>query len=545
MKLPIPLITAITLNLALGLVPPVSAVHASEPEPLPELLSTGAARPVTLREAVQMALEKAEEIELVRIDYRKAIRAVQSQMGVFDPTLSAAYTYTNTDSISPNLFNLSSPIVKNKSHQLTFGLGGLIPTGATYDLSIVNERTRNASPFTTLVPQNSVRLAGTLRQPLLKNRGLSVTLTQLRIARGLEEGQKSVLLQRIQGTAYNVIRSYWDLVFRQKDLEAKLDSLKAAEDLVRVAENRVRVRVDPPIYLTQARAGAEIRREQVILAREQLELARDSLRQQVMLVESARELAEPEKFEPADSPAYVPFDPPYEESVRKAMDQRPEFVISRITRDNAKSQAVAAANGRWPELNATITGGLAGLSGTARPARPSDSPQTGAALQQLQNQWGGGMGSAWESALGADGPFFALGAEFRMPVPNQRARAANAQAQLDLDNAEIGLRKTEETVLMDVRRTIRSLQSSAQRIRSTELNVNLAQENVTAERRRYEVGISTSWDVLEREKELTEARAGYYRALADYNTARAAYELAVGTILEFVGIDVDVAGERT
>ena len=118
---------------------------------------------------------------------------------------------------------------------------------------------------------------------------------------------------------FNVIQAYWGLFFREKDLEAKQDSLKAAEDLVRVADNRVRVKVDPPINLTQAKAGAESRRGEVIVAADQLEVARDNLRRLLTLVAPEKDLTEPAKYEPVDQPSSEPFDPPYRASVTTAM----------------------------------------------------------------------------------------------------------------------------------------------------------------------------------------------------------------------------------
>ncbi len=521
--------------------PAPAAPAAAAPEasggsarPREPLVMEGTPRPLTLREAVQMALENAEEIEVVRIDYRKAIEDAREQLGAFNPVFSASYNYTNSDTISPNAFNVTNPIVKTKTHNFTLGLGGLIPTGATYDIALINERLKNESRFSTLIPQYTVKLQGTIKQPLLKDAGLGVTLTQLRIARSLEEARKADLLQRTQQTVNTVIQSYWELFFRQKDLEAKQDSLKAAEDLVRVAENRVRVKVDPPINLTQARAGAETRREQVILAREQLEIARDNLKRLLMTVDTSRDLTEPVLLEPADSPSYEPFDPPYRASVTTATEKRPEFTSLRIARENAARVSDAAWMGRLPELNATATAGVAGLAGSVSPLTTA----TPAQQAQLEDRFGGGFGSAYGSAADFDGPYFSLGAEFRMPVPNQKNRAAYARAKLDEENADVALRQLEETVFIDVRKAIRSLQTGVQRIKSTGLNVELAKENVAAEKRRYEVGLSTSWDLLEREKELTEARAAHYRALTDYNNARAAYELSTGTILDYVGVDL-------
>ncbi len=513
--------------------PPAAAAAA----PGEALVSAGTSKPLTLKEAVQMALDNAEEIQIVRIDYRKAIQNARDQMGIFDPLLGISYLYTNTKTISPSAFN-PNPIIATTDHNLTVDVSGLIPTGATYDISLANDRLRNPSPMNSYNPVYNTKLTGTLKQPLLKNLGPGVTLTQLRISRALENARKADLLQKTQQMAFNVIQAYWGLFFREKDLEAKRDSLKAAEDLVRVADNRVRVKVDPPINLTQAKAGAESRRGDVIIAEEQVEIARDNLRKLLTLVAPDKDLTEPARFEPADQPSFEPFDPPYRASVTTAIEKRPEFVTARINKENAERLADTASNGRLPELNANLTGGMAGIAGKVNPSRICLSGPCPPGTPANLKPYVGGLGSAYGTMLGLDGPFFALGAEFKTPIPNQKNRAAYARAQLDAENADIMIRQLEESVFMDVRRSIRSLQTGLQRIKSTGSNVQLAEENVAAERRRYEVGLSTSWDLLEREKELTSAKANYYQALTDYNTARASYELATGNILNFVGIDV-------
>jgi len=66
-----------------------------------------------------------------------------------------------------------------------------------------------------------------------------------------------------------------------------------------------------------------------------------------------------------------------------------------------------------------------------------------------------------------------------------------------------------------------------------------AEENVNAERKRYENGMSTNFQVLQIQQQLSDARGAELNALVGYNKAIAAYHRAVGDLLEVRKISVD------
>ena len=72
------------------------------------------------------------------------------------------------------------------------------------------------------------------------------------------------------------------------------------------------------------------------------------------------------------------------------------------------------------------------------------------------------------------------------------------------------------------------VQSAAQRIDTTSAAVQQAQESLRIEREKYNQGKGAVIDVLDAQAALLEAQTTYYQALADYNIALAALELADG-----------------
>ena len=66
-----------------------------------------------------------------------------------------------------------------------------------------------------------------------------------------------------------------------------------------------------------------------------------------------------------------------------------------------------------------------------------------------------------------------------------------------------------------------------------------AEENVNAERKRYENGMSTNFQVLTIQQQLSDARGAELNALVGYNKAIAAFHRAVGDLLDTRNITVD------
>jgi hypothetical protein len=82
--------------------------------------------------------------------------------------------------------------------------------------------------------------------------------------------------------------------------------------------------------------------------------------------------------------------------------------------------------------------------------------------------------------------------------------------------------------------------TAARSIVATRAAREAAERNVEAERKRYENGMTTNFQVLEVQQQLSDARVRELNALVGYNRAVSLYHRAVGDILETRNISVDV-----
>jgi len=100
----------------------------------------------------------------------------------------------------------------------------------------------------------------------------------------------------------------------------------------------------------------------------------------------------------------------------------------------------------------------------------------------------------------------------------------------------ISLQDIEQTVRVEVRRAVRAVESGIKRVEAAQINVELQREKLDAEQKKFQNGMSTSFEVLTFQNDLADAELGEIRARLDYIKAVAALERSKGTMLESRGL---------
>lgn len=73
-----------------------------------------------------------------------------------------------------------------------------------------------------------------------------------------------------------------------------------------------------------------------------------------------------------------------------------------------------------------------------------------------------------------------------------------------------------------------SMNEAAKRIETSKVSVDQAEENLTIERAKYEVGVGTNLDLLDAILSLDSAKKDYFQAFYDYHTNKAELEKEMG-----------------
>jgi outer membrane protein len=115
------------------------------------------------------------------------------------------------------------------------------------------------------------------------------------------------------------------------------------------------------------------------------------------------------------------------------------------------------------------------------------------------------------------------------PIGKSQEDAYLARARIERDQSTARLRSIELTVVREVRDAALRVEQNRQRIETAQLGRELAEQRLDAEQRRFEVGMSTSFLVIQAQRDLAIARNNELQANLDYQLAVTAFEAAQTT----------------
>jgi len=192
---------------------------------------------------------------------------------------------------------------------------------------------------------------------------------------------------------------------------------------------------------------------------------------------------------------------PLEDHLSSAFERRPDYQAARKELEAQARRVDVARAGHSPIVS------LFGSYGGRWAANPTDND---AGLDESEDV--GRVG------LNVELPIFE-GGRIQARIREEHAKLAAAQERL---------RKLELQIRLDVETAQLNMTSAFERVQTTEKAIEQARESLRIEREKYELGKGAIMDVLDAQSALLDAETNYYRALADFNVARAQLQLATG-----------------
>jgi outer membrane protein len=182
--------------------------------------------------------------------------------------------------------------------------------------------------------------------------------------------------------------------------------------------------------------------------------------------------------------------------VAAAAEQRPELILSRDAETAAAAQTYLVSLGDKPLLALNVATGFTN------------------GYEPNLNTWRGN---------------YAAGLELKIPVFNgHKTKYQEAEADANLNSARAHTTDLERQILSEVREAIAGVNSSLEKIASTETQVRQAEEAVSMARVRYAAGVITNLDLLDAETALSETKLIRLRAFYDYTVSLNALDRATG-----------------
>ena len=470
---------------------------------------------LTRDEAVRLALEHNPDLAVVRYEPLVNDARVAAARAAFVPTATSSIL-RNSDTAPPtNLFSGDTSL-QTRFWSGSAGLTQLLPWGGgSYDVSFTSARTTTTNPITSFTPSLTSSLQAIFSQPLLRNFKTDAARAQLEISRRNRSIADVQVREQSAQTAANAESAYWALVTALAAVDVQRRSLDLALELERTNRARVDVGQSPPLDLVSARAEVAQRRENLIVARTQALQAEDTLRTLVL------DPKQPDywtvKIEPADRVPPVGPPPDVDTAVKRALAERGDLLEARRQIENSETTVALARNETLPDLRAQVTYLTHGQGGT-RLLRTGGFPGT------IVGQDTTSFGSVLGQVLGADYPTWSVGFTLSYPVGRSTEEAALVRARLERDQTAARVRSMELSVVREVRDAALRLEQNRQRIETAQLGRELAEQRLDAEQRRFEVGMSTSFLVIQAQRDLAVARDNEQRSYLDYQLTVVEFE---------------------
>ncbi|MCA1613749.1 MAG: TolC family protein, partial [Acidobacteria bacterium] len=542
-----------------GEIPAVAADFRAPPQALPELGRVGVdmteQRPLTLREAIELALKNAKDIEIARSNVRAAEFDLLGARGVYDPRFVSQSFYERTE--TPATSFLAGGAGGSVAQTNLFGslrLEGLTPKGGgNYRFDFSSGRQTSDNVFSTLNPLFPSAFTLTYTQPLLRGYRFDQNRRLIEIAKKNLSLTDAQFRQRAIETITSVQRAYWDLVFSLRNLQVQRDAVRDARLQLEHNRRLVTEGVLAPIDVVAAEAQVSTFEQGVYAALDEVGRAENSLKN--LIAENRTSEVWRVALVPTDT---VDFERPPAVSLEQAMDSalkgRPELQQSDVAAAiNELDQRLAREMLR-PQVDLVGSYGAVGVAGTLDPARAVNpftaqsealrlrvnelsaanglQPLPDPPAQALPEQLVGGYPQSLANLAANRFNNYRVGVQLNLPLRNRTAEAQLGRTLVERDRIKLQREQLEQLIQVDVRNALQVARTAEARLRAASIARAAGEQQYASEQRKFDAGQSTFFLVLERQTALAAARAAELRAQTELNKAAVELQRATGNALE-------------
>jgi hydrophobic/amphiphilic exporter-1 (mainly G- bacteria), HAE1 family len=545
-------------------VPPVAdGFRANASKPLPALSRVGVdaneQRPLTLREAIAMALRNNKDIEVARDSVSIAEADLLSARGAYDPRFSAQSYYEKIKTPAASFLSGAGTAVETADVTATTRLEGLAPkAGGNYRLDFSSVRATSNSLFTALNPQYPTALTFTFTQPLMRSRRIDLPRRQIEVAKKNLSMTDAQFRQRAIEVITNVQRSYWDLVFALRNLQIQRNAVQDARTQLDHNRRMVAEGSLAPIDVVAAETQVANFEQAEFTALEEVNRAENNLKN--LIAENQQSPLWNASVVPTDDVDLALPQVSLPDAMKAAKENRQELKQSDLAREINQLDQKLYRDQTKPQIDLVGSYGMVGNAGTVTStANPftASSDQLRARVNQLSLLAGlqqlvappattispdliGAYGQSVANLGSNQFNNFRVGVSISLPLRNRTAEGQFEHALIEGKRIATQREQLEQLIQVDVRNALQSLTTSEARLRSAAVARESAEQQYESEKRKLDAGQSTVFFVLERQTALATARGNELRAQTDLNKAIAELQRATGNSLAANNVSVAV-----
>ncbi len=149
-----------------------------------------------------------------------------------------------------------------------------------------------------------------------------------------------------------------------------------------------------------------------------------------------------------------------------------------------------------------------------------------------------GFPNAFARLFDHDFPDYAVGLNLNIPIRNRSAQADQVRSQLEYRQAQLRLQQLQNQVGIEVRNAQFTVQQNRARVEAARKGRELALQSLDAEQKKYALGASTNFQVLQAQRDLAVAESNLVTARSAYEKSRVELDRVTGLTLAHNNIDV-------
>ena len=475
--------------------------------------ATANVRQLSLQDCIQLALQHNLDLQIDRYNPEISLFTLRGDYGAYDPTLTLSGQHDHNEAGSQILgggFIIPGSVSDDNS--FSGGLNGVTPIGTTYNIQAGSRDSYGHSfgvlPDGTLVTQpfenSGANASINATQPLLKNFWIDNNRLVIRVAKNRYKYSELQLRLQVMQTITTLEQAYYDLVYNRENTIVQQKAVELAERLVMENRKRLEVGALAPLDLQSAEAQAASSRAAVIAASSQLGTQERLLKS--LLTDSyssdwATVTLEPVAKLTAPAPVVD-----LQDSWAKGLSERPELKQAKLDVERQGIQLKYDKNQLLPELDLLATYGF------------------------------NGSGREFSSALGdmqtTDRPFYTYGGRFTMPLSRTRVRNAYKADKANMQQLVLTVKQLEQNILIQIDNDIGTIKANYDQVQATRAAREYEEAALDAEQKKLESGKSTTYTVLQVQRDLTTARGNEIQALDTYNKSLSQLSLHEGSTLD-------------
>ena len=471
---------------------------------------------------------------------------VGSALPSFDPFLTGNLTLERSSTPLSNTRVSGVNFLNSNTGGGQFNYVQGFATGTNLQVGIATNR-QATNGISLFEPVYTSSLRATVTQHLTQGWGVANNLRGIRVARNNREISDIAFRLQVISTVSQIENIYWNLVAAYEDVRAKERALDLANRLLSDNQKQVQIGTLAPIEVVRAQSEVSARKQDLIISQTNLQLQQLQMKN-ALTRNTSDPLLTASDVIPTDTMKLVDVEPvePTEDLIREALAHRAELAEAQIDLTNRDITKKAARNALLPTVDLVAFYGTSAVGGSPDLSQfcgqpGSDSSVPGQTCIQAAPPSGRGIGGNIGNLFSGDFPDKGVGFQMQIPIRNRAAQADQVRSELEYRQAQMRLAQLQNQIRIEVRNAQFAVQQNRARVDAAITGRQLAAESLDAENKKYALGASTNFNVLQAQRDLATAESSLVAATAAYEQSKVELDRATARTLLSLGIDIQDA----